>query len=298
MKILVLSSERPGGYPNDPIHRGFFESAPHPVAFYGPNETRGPAFRKERRMADVVREAKADLVLVNMKKRVRGWLDPKQLADLHVPKAVIEVDFCYERKNQSWYAACGLDVLFLRHKSDVSAATHPRKRWLPFSLKPSWIAVPARGERRPQDVGFAGALAPISNYPARNRAVKLLGTRLTRPTAKVIGEAYMTWWRRFRVGLTCSCVWRYDNAKHLIIPGAGALVLTDGSAGTADLLPKDTYVLYKTDGSDLVRVLDAALTDPHLLERRRAGAAHVAQHHTHAKRWTQLLQHMESVRRV
>lgn len=296
MKILVLSSERAGGYYNDPIHRGFFEAAPTRPVFYGPNERGGPTFNPKRKLASVVADVGADLVLVNMKKRVKDWLDPRALADLKVKTAMVEVDFCFERKNQSWYDACRFDVLFLRHKSDVAASKHPNTRWLPFSIKPSWIAIPERSERREHDVGFIGTVTPLANYPGRNRALAILKGRAGRSKKRIVGEAYMTWWRRCRIGLTCSCIWKYDNAKHVIIPGAGALLLTDGSAGTSGLLPPEAYVTYKTDGSNLLEVVRKTLADPHLLERRRSGAAHVARCHTHATRWSQLLKWVEKTK--
>ena len=297
MNILILSSERPGGYYNDPIHRGFFEAAPHPLVFYGPNERGGPAFDPKRSLASVVTATKANLVLVNMRKRVKDWINQRQLADLRVKTAMIEVDFCFERSDQSWYRDCRFDVLFLRHRSDVAASEHPRTRWLPFSVKKSWIKVPDRSEHRAHDIGFMGTVTPPANYPARRRALEILKGRIATSKVRVVGEEYMRWWQRCRLGLTCSCIWRYDNAKHVIIPGAGALLLTDGSAGISELLPNGTYATFKADGSDLTTVVNRALSDPRLLERRRAGAAHVARCHTHEVRWSQLLKRMSEVNR-
>jgi hypothetical protein len=298
MNILVLSSERPGGYYNDPIHRGFFEASPHPVFFYGPNERRGPTYAPTLRLANVVQAVKADLVLVNMKKRIADWIDVQQLADLKVKKAMVDVDFCFERRKQEWYERCRFDVLFLRHKSDVLVSRHPRTRWLPFSVKPEWVSIPnAASDRRPFDVGFIGTTEPRSNYPGRNKALAILRQRIARSARRIEGESYMHWWQNCRVGLTCSCIWRYDNSKHLIIPGAGALLLSDGSAGLSELLPRSAYEIYKTDGSDLVEVLDKALADPKLFERRRTAAEHVMKHHTHSMHWRTLLREMESAPR-
>ena len=106
----------------------------------------------------------------------------------------------------------------------------------------------------------------------------------------------MHWWQSFRLGLTCSTAYRYDVAKHVIIAGAGAFLLTDGAVGTPDLLPKDTYAIFKTDGSDLDDVVHQSLSNPKLTEHRRAGSDHVARHHTHALRWKQLLAHMADVK--
>jgi len=299
MKILVLSSVH-GNY-NDPIHRGFFQAVPRSaaVAFYGPTERGGPSFDPKRSLSSVVAEVKADLVLVNMKKRVKDWLKPNEMADLSatsVKTAVVEVDFCYERKDQSWYTACHFDVLFLRAKSDVLASRCPQTHWLPFSVKPEWICTPDRNDRRPHDIVFAGTRHP-QTYPGRNTALVVLKDRVVQPKARIQGEAYMHWWQRGRLGLTCSSIWRYENAKHVIIPGAGALLLTDGSPGISELLPSAAYTIYKTDGSDLNEVVRGALADPKLLERRREGAEHVAKHHTHAVRWSQLFTRMEAVRR-
>jgi len=296
-KILVLSSHQPGGRYNDPIHRGFFEASPHPVCFYGPNEKSGPAFDPSRSLAEIVAEVKADLVLVNMKKRVQDWLKPQQLADVKVKTAIVEVDFFNERKDQSWYEACGFDVLFMRHKVEMAHVRHSRKHWLPFSLKQEWICAPDPAKTRKHDVGFAGALQPFPFYPGRNNAIKSLKNRLAQPAKRVEGEAYMYWWQNCRIGLTCSTVHRYDVAKHLIIPGAGAFLLTDGTPGISDLLPGEAYATYKTDGSDLGDVVDRTLSDPALIKRQRAGTDHVAKQHTHHVRWRQLLAHVENTPR-
>lgn len=288
---MVLSSRRLRGALNDPVHRGFLEAFPGEVLWIGPGERIAPA----RDLAAQVDALGADLVLVNMKKRVAGWAAPEAIARIAAPKAMLEVDYCYETSDD-WYEAAAFDRVFFRAKTDAMHTRLAAASWLPFSVDPRWIAAPGGRRVRRCPVGFIGTAAPATIYPARARALDILRAHGidAMPKGRVRGTAYMTWWRNVELGLTCSSVFRQENAKHLIIPAAGALLLTDGSPGLPDLLPADSYALYRTDGSDLMDVVRQLLEDRDATGRRRdATLAHVRWHHVHAVRWQQLLREMQ-----
>lgn len=292
MRVLVFSAQRGGGHINDPIHRGFFNAFPGEVVWYGPGENYnpsdpGPKFDANKPLHVLVEQVKPDLILVNMKKRVVSWMNPKELRGLYIPKAIVEVDFCYEPDGK-WYVACGFDMVFFRGYVDYANSTLPKKSWLPFSVDPAWVCIPDENEDRLHDVGFMGTTWPVENYPVRNRAIDALGERLAKPP-KVYGDNYALWWRKCRIGLTCSSKWRYENAKHVIIPAAGALLLTDGTRGLPMLLPAPAYETYDGSCADLRTVVDRLLASTILLERRRHAAQRVQQLHTHPTRWADLL---------
>lgn len=280
MKLLVLSSKRIGGHVNDLIHRGFFDAFPGEVLWMGPGEQIEP----EVDVAAHVERIAPDCVVVNMKKRV-PWLRPETIARIRRPKAIVEVDFCYE-PNEYWYEASEFDAVFFRARVDYEKSKLKGKQWLPFSVHPSWI-VPTIDERE-FAVGFAGTIVPRSNYPVRNLAIETLAKAglLKRPLGWQYGESYMRWWQRVPIGLTCTAVYGIDNAKHLIIPAAGCLLLTDGTPGTPLLFPGDAYEIYKRDCSDLVQIVERLRADPEALARRREIARGVVlDGHTHEHRW-------------
>lgn len=287
MKLLVLSSHAAGRV-NDSIHRGFFDAFPGTVQWYGPGEACN--FEPERPLTTVVNEAAPDLVLVNMKKRVVFWMDPRWLRAVQVPKACVEVDFCYE-KDASWYRACKFDMTFFRGFVDWKRADLEKKAWLPFSVDPKWCHAPQDVDA---DVGFAGTLNPESNYPVRNLALRTIGT-VVQPRKRLLGDEYAAWWRTVPIGLTCSSVHKYENAKHLIIPAAGALLLTDGAPGLERLFDDmNAYERYKPDCSDLKEIVARLLSDRMMLmHRRQTAAAHVFATHTHSQRWRDLLAAMK-----
>ena len=64
-----------------------------PVAWYGPGESGSVPFEPTRPLVDVISQIKPRLVLINMLKRVRHWLNPAEVGALGVPTALIEVDY-------------------------------------------------------------------------------------------------------------------------------------------------------------------------------------------------------------
>lgn len=287
MRIVVLSTKRPGGHVNDLIHRGFFDAFPGQVLWIGPGEQIAP----EVDLAAQVERLAPDYVIVNMKKRV-PWLRPEWIARIKRPRAIIEVDFCYE-ENEYWYEAAQFDGVFFRARVDYERSKLKGREWLPFSVHPSWV-VPSI-ESREFAVGFAGTIMPRSNYPVRNLAIETLTAAglLKRPVGGQYGESYMKWWQTVPVGLTCTATPRVDNAKHLIIPAAGCVLLTDGTPGTQMLFPREVYEIYKPDCSNLVDIVTRLRDDPAGLKERRGVAVQIVRDcHLHQHRWKDFIDTM------
>ena len=295
--ILVLSSDRPGGRINDLLHRGFFDACPLRLTWYGPGEHTGPLYKPRRPIVDVIAETGAGLVLVNMRSRVVKWLSPGELSKIPVPKAIVEVDYCYaDRRNEdgadvyrgtdAWYREAGFDHVFLRHLTDAEYSRLPHRSWLPFSNDPAVFR--PRG-RRDIPMGFAGTLKPAALYANRRAAIAALGGAITVHERRLAGLEYARFLSRCRIALTCGGAFAYDNAKHVQIPASGALLATDGSRGTAELLPNpEMYLRYRIDS--IADDVSALLADRQALRERTALArAHCERYHTHSVRWMTLL---------
>lgn len=288
-RIAVLSSRRLGGHVNDLIHRGFFDYAVAmgaAVSWVGPGEDHDIGADE---LGDFVRERSVDLAIVNMKKRVASWLPADAIADLPCPKAIVEVDYCYEKgKGDSYYLEAKFDRVFFRGMVDYLESDLPGRAWLPFSVHPGWLCHPEDGDRF--GVGFAGTVNPPDHYHMRRWALQALDRMVSQPSRKVTGEEYMRWWTQFVIGLTCSSKANYDNAKHVIIPAAGALLLTDGARGTAELLPSECWLRYTLDADALRGMVRDALCDQKGTMEKRVQAYEVVRAlHTHRSRWDALM---------
>jgi len=288
VRLLVLSSHFQGII-NNLIHRGFFEAFPGHVTWFGPGEQLDPA---KERLGQVIHRLKPDLVVVNMKKRVVGWLPPHQIAEIEVPKAIVEVDYYVETSDQ-WYRDCRFDWVFFRSYMDARSNSLKNACWLPFSIHPDWLVFPQQKDGRKLLVTYAGNKSRPELYPVRTKALKVLWREklIEEPVMPRYHMEYMKWWRQYLAGLTCGSMFHSTNAKHLIIPAAGAALLTDGPPGIELLFPDPhTYWRYRPDCSDLVGVARSILDDP-----ARAWVARRKMHdvlkarHTHAARWAELL---------
>jgi hypothetical protein len=178
---------------------------------------------------------------------------------------------------------------FFRNYVDVLRAPFDRREWLPFSVHPDWLCEPTLDER-PHTVAFAGTVKPAEHYPMRRWAIEVLQAHI--PPKRLNGLRYMQFWRSTLIGLTCTSAAKYDNAKHVIIPGAGALLLTDGTVGTERLLGPN-WLPYDKNPDSLRANVQWAIDQPeYALQKRKAAYDLVATKHTHAARWDDLLRAM------
>lgn len=284
LKLLVLSTKRPGGHINDLVHRGFLDAFPGDVTWYGPGEIYDT---RNYNVEVMLKTKKFDLVLVNMKKRV-PWLSMMDIEWIseRARLALLDVDV-WGQHSHSFYRF-PFHHIFVRAKVDAEEMRKHVKipvTWLPFSVHPDWLCEPTRD--RPIPVGFCGTTEPASLYPGRRGALEALGSQVTR--AKVYGISYMRWWSKCTIGMSCGGAIRGNVSKDVIIPAAGALLMNDGPPGTEDLLPRGSYVTYKPDGINALSVAMAALADKDLSDRRMAAYEAVKDRHLHFHRWSELL---------
>jgi hypothetical protein len=287
---------------NDHLHIDFFLSAfaraGLEVIVYGPGaEQRGARaplpFDAGRPMASVVRELDPD-VYFTLAPRRSQWATHHGI-DLDVPKVLYHCDLHYARDGADYRHAQLLLVRAQAHLAHVRAlpnAPQVRAHWLPFSVAAAHVptAQPV-STLRDERVYFAGATDP-GIYPKRELALGVLAESLllARDGVRSV-DAYMHSLTQHALGLTCSSRYRLDTAKHLEIPAAGALLLTDGLAeGLSHLLPdREMYMAFE-DARQLRRRLQSLLQARTVLEERAARArAHVLAHHTDARRGEELI---------
>lgn len=296
-RILVLSSDRPRGRHNDLLHRGFFEACPLPVDWYGPGERGRVPFQPDRPLAEAVHDSGATLVVVNMKSRVHSWLQLEEFAALSAKKAIVEVDYCYAgrtagdradhyRGADDWFRRAEFDHVFFRHKVDVERSALPYRSWLPFSNDPAIFRPYAAPDI---DVGFAGTLRPRELYATRCAAVAALAGQIEVRERTLTGIDFAQFLARCCIGVTCGGAFGYDNAKHVQIPATGALLATDVSVGTPDLLPDpEMYLAYSPD-TIRGQVREVLADEAQRKERTTRAMDYCLTHHTHGHRWRQVL---------
>ena len=292
MKVLIPCPSRMPF--NWHLHWGFliktFEREGHTVLTYGPGvESLLPAttpipYREDISMGTIQRELGADLfVTMGSNSLWLGW------HDVSCPKASLFTDFHYLKHLRDF---SGCDILFVRARRFVKDAESlggrgdlGRIEWLPFSYDQELMEKASEAMKRRWLVFFAGSSAG-EHYPIRSSAVAALRSAglLSRDSAVGVyhhlGEYYARM-KRNLFGLTCSSRWRVNVAKHIEIPAAGAVLLTDAGPedGMGRLLPEELYVRYTPE--NVVDVVRRMVEEPEMAEEiGHQAQKHCEEHHT------------------
>ncbi len=278
------------------LHHGFlvraFESQGHDVIQYGPPFSDPLGFDESRTMAQVVDMVKPDLLVSMPTRRVR-----RHWTAVPVPRVSYVCDFHYWNDVESLN---GSALLIVRANNAVKHAAMlgmslADVHWLPFSFDAEEMAKAPTVAHRSHKVFFAGAAHPPDIYPLRSAAIyELRRRRLLADDSVVDGYVdrprYCESLKRSLFGLACSSRWRLDIAKHVEIPAAGTILLSDGGDGMNDLFPASMYIRHH--GNDAADIVAQILGDPGRLADARAMAdvatlwAH--EHHTDTLRARQL----------
>lgn len=281
---------------NVAIHGGFLQAAStagvDPV-FYGPY-TAGitspvvPFLDSRRSLAEVADEHGCNLVILYRAGSGDLHWTRRHIDAVTLPVVLVDVDFCFRRGKVD--LADHVDLHLLRHPSDVEHSPCDERGRLPFSIDPKLYAFGGpRG--RAKKLCFSGTYNS-PNYRVRTRAIRMMhpvrGGRL-------VADKQAAFYRKHLAGLTGSCVWHYLNAKHFEIPATGTVLFTNGHNAVEDYLPKNTYVTYRDDCSDLPDFLEMVCRNHKAWGLRAAeAAAHVRKHHNHTVRWIELLNKINS----
>ncbi|UCC72586.1 MAG: glycosyltransferase family 1 protein, partial [Gemmatimonadota bacterium] len=265
----------------------------------------------DRPMIEVVQATAPDIYWSMVPKR-SAWCTHHGLgkAPSWLVRVGYESDFHYATDATHYH---GLDLLLVRAYSAVGQARFlpggldlRRIRWLPFCLsRPAsqrlQAAPPLTAHALEQQVrdrtmriprAVATGVVAHEVYPRRTAAIKaLVAAGLCDVVPGYLPEeAYYDKLRRYQFAITCSSKWSLDVAKHIEIPAAGCVLLTDGLSDGLDYLlpggsqaqdPPCQYIRY-TDGDDVVDIVrELCDWDPlQLIAVASAAQEQVRQRHT------------------
>lgn len=301
--LMVRGGVRDAGRYNYHLHERFFErafaGAGHQLVHYGRvavGTKDGPIpFDSKLDVRAVARKMKADLVVsIELNQPVMN----AQLGSL--PRLAYVCDL---HRVKSLQMLGGADLMVVRAKSfEALVPKLPggglvrHVHWLPFSFDQQMMdSIPERQSRYPL-VTFGGSIRQ-EPWPVRREAILALhDAALVSPDVRVMRHdplpLYYQSLKSSMLGLACSTRWKLNPAKHVEVPAAGGVLLTDGSPGMAELLPKDLYEIYAPSTVvGLVRSLVASKEKRDELRARGIRAAAYARaHHSDERRAAQLFE--------
>lgn len=225
-------------------------------------------------IGDLYRNFKFDCVIINTKSRmfehywppvINGGLEkrigewtPKDIKKLGAPVICIEEDYHYEKDN-NWYLEVGVNLILQRHyNSWLRCAEHKDLDvgWFPFSVDTTLFN--SRGNKRQNQICFAGS-ASVSAYPHRDNVKRMLSSC---GLLKDFGSSkkdfdYVECLQDYVSHLSCSSVYSITPAKMFEIAASGSVLFTNEETdsikyGLAEVFPREGYVTYKNDYSDVV----------------------------------------------
>jgi len=221
-------------------------------------------------------------------------------------KIMMAVDFhkILRRKNYSFYDSNNFDVVFQR--GAINYSTYNSEKivpvekmvWLPFSadnnsFDPLWD----KWYKRKRRVAFAGTYDG-KVYETRRRAIKKLFGKLYNAEGKIITDLSMVvkivdyyphFLQKYTAYLNAAdpMVFYSPYAKIFEVMASGGLLLTSKFHGSDILFPKDCFVEYKEDCSDVVEKANFIINN---FDKNTAINAynHYMEHHTDEKRLKEL----------
>jgi len=272
-------------------------------------------YDKKILLADIVRELKIDVVILDTKgaayhnylpdllyhDKHKGhiyWL-PRDFAECDVLKLCIEEDFQYET-SYNWHDAHGFTAILQKHIIHTLMDSSMPIYTFPFSVdtesfKPS-------GRPRAAKVGFAGtqvagnAISGGSVYLPRELAYGalqssgLLAPESTPGGQHIEGDAYLEYLQQYAAYLSCGSIYRLTPAKMVEIIASGGILVTDKTYRLDRMFPDDIYLTYNETASDLVEKVKELFNDPDRMKTMvEKGLKCIKEEHSHEVRikWLQ-----------
>lgn len=265
-------------------------------------------------MQDIHKEYPFDVVILNTKSRMfvrylppinpdnqphsfsPTWL-PSDFASYDCPKVMIEEDYHWET-DDDWYYDNGIKLILQRHYSQSLRDGKVKKLWFPFSVDATVFSPnPNIPERDPRICKMGGY---TYCYTHRMKVVQML-----KPLNLIVDfsnthreERYVKSLQNFAAFVSCSSTVNHTPAKIFEIMSSGGLLFTNRAPndayGLEKLFPKDTYVTYEEDYSDVIEKAKKIVHDrAYTREIAKRGMEYVQRHHNHRVRIGQLMNIIE-----
>lgn len=234
------------------------------------------------------------LVQPIMPERKEGCWLPEDFSTWSGPKVVLEEDYHYENNN-NWYKEMNINLVLQRHYTNVDRFYKNDNKgikclWHPFSVDEN-VFKPSSAERL-NKICLVGSI--VKNiYGLRAKALEVLGSKgiLDHP-GRVMDGQYVNCLQSYVSHFSCSSIFDITPAKMFEIMSSGSVLFTqeDNGYGLKELFPKDCYVTYKRDGSDLLDRATKILNDPEWVKQLTDnGRKCILERHTHSKRISQMI---------
>jgi hypothetical protein len=248
---------------------------------------------------------KADVVILNTKSRMfadysphtgvqKGcWLPAGFEQSKAIPKIMIDEDTHYEKSGQ-WYKDVGIDLLLLRHYSQVSRDWGVKTQWLPFSVDTS-VFRPLNRHRKYNKLCFAGHITPP--YPERRIICECLSQTPYLEKfehRQMVGDKYIACLQNYIAHLSSGSMYDICAAKNFEIMSCGSVLVTNDFSGRDLLFPAGTYYNINPNGK-VVQQVEQLINNAGLIaDISNAGRKCILERHTNRIRTEELLTLLKS----
>lgn len=253
-------------------------------------------------MKDLREKFNFDVIIIAGKNRTyytstedKSWL-PLDFATFPCYKILIEPDF-HKYKGDDWFFQNSINTILHRHKSNIIRAEEYLPEinhyWFPYSVdinifKPS-------NKFRNNEICFVGNNKAQAYY-YRKQAIQLLQEHnLLNFQGIKVEDDYLNTLQNYTIFLNGSSIYNIDTMKAFEILASGGILFTNNAQNEFKTLFKKSYITYKNDFSDIIKMANKLLNNPNLQEKlRKKGREIICKKHTHQIRCKELLKIINS----
>lgn len=224
------------------------------------------------------------------------WL-PSDFNEFDVPKVCLDEDSHYETNN-NWFKEAGVSLVLQRHYSNVRRFYDIGNQgikclWLPMSVDPDIFKPDPDIVRIPKLCMASSVSHEI--YVWRKKLVDTLvpkGLMESQAEQRKVGMDYVQCLKSYVGHGNCSSIFDITPAKIFEIMSSGSVLFTDNTNkyGLSHLFPKEAYVTYERDCSDMVEKAQLIINNDDLRKRvTEAGRKCILERHTHSIRINEMV---------
>jgi len=251
----------------------------------------------------IYQQFKFDVIIVNTKSRCfdyysphekvqRGeWLPSDFTAWTRTPKLMIEEDYHYETED-NWYNEKKFDLILQRHYSQSLRQDKVPMLWHPFSVDTKLFGI-RKLQARTKKIAFIGNAQPgVYKFRADALAQLLKNDFVSSFKGTIIrGQDYINKLQEYISFLSCGSMMEICAAKNFEIMASGAVLFTNKFKGIDELFPRDAYVSYENNGSDVLTKARKILNDDAFTNHvKNVARETINKSHSHLVRNEELIQ--------